>query len=138
MSNPLLQLRMYDAEKDHALLVEWCEAHGAQATPPNLLSPLGVVVQQNGQDCAMLFLYYALSAGVAFVDGAATRPKLSAKEAIDCFEFAIEYLRQEARHQGYAVMVANVCPAIARCLSRIGFYRQEEGMVRMFMPTANQ
>lgn len=127
---------MYDDDKDHSLLVDWCNAHGAEPTPASLLPPLGVVVQMNGEDAAMLFLYYALSAGVAFVDAAATRPKLSAKQAIDCFGCALEFLKAEARQDGYAVIMANVSKPMSRCLSRLGFYTQEEGMVRMFMPAS--
>lgn len=138
MSNPLLQLRMFDREKDHATLVEWCESHGVAATPTPLLPPLGVIVQRDGQDAAMLFMYYALSAGIAFIDAAATKPKMSVKDTVACFEFAIGFLRQEAKQDGYAVIMAHASPAVARCLSRIGFYTQEEGMVRMFMPTSEE
>jgi len=138
MSQPVLQLRMFDKEKDHALLAEWCDAHGESVTPAALLPPLGVIVQADGEDAAALFVYYALSAGVAFIDGAATRPKTSLKDMIAYFDFAIGFLRQEAQRDGYAVLVAQVRPSVARCLSRMGFYTQEEGMVRMFMPTADK
>jgi hypothetical protein len=135
MSQPLLQLRMFDRDKDHALLVDWCNAHGGEVTPAHLLPPLGVGVQMDGEDAAMLFLYYALSAGVCFVDCAATRPKLSLKDSIACFDVAIGYLKGEARHNGYHVMLAHAPAPVARCLSRIGFQTNKEGLVRMFMLT---
>lgn len=135
MSQPVLQLRMFDRDKDHALLVEWCNAHGGEVTAAHLLPPLGVVVQQDGEDAAMLFLYYALSAGVCFVDCAATRPKLSLKESIACFDVAIGYLKSEAHHNGYQVMLAHAPAPVARCLSRIGFQKNKESLVRMFCLT---
>jgi hypothetical protein len=135
MSNPLLQLRMYDAEKDHALLVEWCEAHGAEAFSSALLPKLGVIVQQDGKDSAALFLYMDNSCPVAWIDCAVTRPKLSAKDAIQCFGCAIEFLKSEARINGYAVILAHVAKAQARVLGRLGFNTNEGGLVRMFMQT---
>lgn len=137
MSDSLLQLRMYDRDKDHAMLVEWCNQHGAQATPACLLPPLGVIVQRDAQDSAALFLYYCLSCPVAFLDCAVTRPKLSPKEAIRCFEFAIGYLKNEAAQNGYGIILCHASKAIARVLGRTGFDTAEEGLVRMFSVTSN-
>jgi hypothetical protein len=132
MSQPVLQLRMFDRDKDHATLVEWCDAHGTVATPAVFLPPLGVVTQMDGQDAAMLFVYYALSTPVAFVDCAATRPKLPLKDSVACLEFAYNFLKSEAKHDGYAVMLANVTKPFARLMGRVGFQTQEEGLTRMF------
>lgn len=133
MSNPLLQLRMFDRDKDHAMLVEWCDAHGAMATPAALLPPLGVVVQRDGVDSAALFLYMAVSCPVAFLDCAATRPKMTTAESIACFECAINYLKGEAKHNGYAVILCHSSKAVARALGRLGFNATEEGLVRTFV-----
>jgi hypothetical protein len=123
---------MFDRDKDHAMLVEWCEAHGADATPRNLLPPLGVVVQRDGEDSAALFLYFALSCPVAFLDCAVTRPKLALKDAMQCFDFAITYLKAEAKENGYAVILCTAPKAVSRMLERSGFNRAEEGLARTF------
>jgi hypothetical protein len=135
MSDPLLQLRMFDRDKDHAMLAEWCDAHGSVVTPACLLPPLGVVVQQGDTDSAALFFYMALACPVGFVDCAATRPKLSMKESIDCFEFAMNFLKNEARVNGYAVIICHSSKPVARVMGRLGFNTAEEGLVRTFATT---
>jgi hypothetical protein len=135
MSQPVLQLRMFDRDQDHAMMVEWCDAHGATASAAAFLPRLGVIVQMDGVDSAALFLFMDNSCPVASIDCAATRPKLSTKDAIACFEFAIGFLKSEARHNGYAIIMAHAPKAQARILSRLGFNTNEEGLVRMFIPT---
>jgi hypothetical protein len=126
---------MFDRDKDHAMFSSWCDAHGASATPAALLPPLGVVVQMDGQDSAALFLYYALSCPVAFLDCAATRPHLPLKDAIRCFDFAITFLKREAQQDGYGLIMCHASKAVSRVLGRIGFDTAEEGMVRTFSAT---
>ena len=135
MSDSLFQLRMFDRDKDHAMLAEWCDAHGSAVTPACLLPPLGVIVQMDGVDTAALFLYMALSCPVAFVDCAATRPKLSMKESINCFEVAMGYLKSEAKINGYAVILCNSSKPVARIMGRLGFNTTEENLVRTFAVT---
>ena len=135
MSNALLQLRMYDRDKDYAMLVEWCDAHGATISPAALLPKLGVIVQRDGEDSAALFLFMDNSCPVAFIDCAVTRPKLSTKEMIECFDCAIGFLKSEAQINGYAVILTHCTKAQSRVLSRLGFNTNEEDLVRMFIPT---
>lgn len=132
---PLLQLRMYDRDKDYAMLVEWSDAHGVVASPAALLPKLGVIVQRDGVDSAALFLFMDNSCPVAFIDCAVSRPKLSTKEMIECFDFAIEFLKGEARIGGYAVILTHCTKAQARVLGRLGFNTNEEDLVRMFIST---
>lgn len=126
---------MYDRDRDHATMVDWCDAHGSVAAPAAFLPPLGVVVERGDKELAMLFLYYSLSCPVAFVDNAVTRPKLSLKESVDALSFAFAYLNNEAQANGYAVIVAHVSPSLAKFMGRCGFNTQQEGLVRMFAST---
>ena len=135
MSDSLLQLRMFDRDKDHAMLAAWCEEHGTQATPLGLLPPLGVIVQRDGEDSAALFLYYSLACPVAFLDCAVTRPKLPLKESTRCFDMAITYLKHEAAENGYSVILCHAPKAVSRLLGRSGFDTAEEGLVRTFSVT---
>lgn len=131
MSEPLLQLRMYDPDKDHPMIMEWCVAHGHVGIPANILPKLGVVVQADGEDVAALWLYMDNSTGVCFAEHPITKGNISVKLAKQALTLAIEYLKNEARANGYWVMRVFTLPAIARTLKQCGFGKDGEGYVSM-------
>jgi len=134
MSNPLLQLRMYDAEKDHGMILQWCAAHGHVGIPVNVLPKLGVVVQADGEDVAALWLYMDNSTGVCFAEHPITKNGVGLKLAKDALGFALTYLKNEARANGYWIMRVFTLPAIARTLKNFGFRKDTEGLVGMACP----
>jgi hypothetical protein len=131
MSNPLLQLRMYDAEKDHGMILQWCEEHGHIGIPANVLPKLGVVVQAVGEDIAALWLYMDNSTGVCFAEHPITKRGTGIKLAKDALCFALAYLKNEARTNGYWIMRVFTIPAISRFLKSAGFKKDGEGFVSM-------
>ena len=134
MSDPLLQLRMYDPKKDHPMIMQWCVDHGHVGIPANVLPALGVVVQADGEDVAALWLYMDNSTGVCFAEHPITKGGISVKLAKQALTFAIEYLKNEARANGYWVMRVFTLPAIARMLKKCGFGQDGTGYVSMACP----
>lgn len=134
---PVIQLRMFDHAKDYTMFSQWCESHGSTASPAALLPKLGVIVERDGMDSAALFLFMDNSCPVAFIDCAASRPKLSTAEMTECFNAAIGFLKSEAQINGYTVILTHCTKAQSRVLSRLGFSTNEEDLVRMFMPTGS-
>jgi hypothetical protein len=131
MSNPLLQLRMYDAEKDHGMILQWCAAHDRVGIPANVLPKLGVVVQADGEDVAAVWLYMDNSTGVCFAEYPITKGGIGVKLAKNALFFAMTFLKSEAKINGYWVMRVFTLPAISRFLKSAGFHKDGEGFVSM-------
>jgi hypothetical protein len=122
---------MYDPAQDHPMIMAWCEAHGRVGIPANILPKLGVVAQSDGEDIAALWLYMDNSTGVCFAEHPITKGGIGVKLAKDALIFAMEYLKNEARANGYWVMRVFTKPAIARTLKQCGFGQDGENVVSM-------
>ena len=131
MSQPLLQLRMFDADKDHPMIMQWCVDHGHVGIPAKVLPKLGVVVQADGKDVAAVWLYMDNSTGVCFAEYPITKGGISVKLAKSALLFAMTFLKSEAKINGYWVMRVFTLPAISRCLKAAGFRKDGEGFVSM-------
>lgn len=138
MSNPLLQLRMYDAEKDHPTIMQWCADHGHVGIPANVLPKLGVVVQADGEDVAALWMYMDNSTGVCFAEYPVTKAGVGLKLARRAFVTALDFLKSEARINGYWLLRVTTLPAIARILSGQGFVVDNSNMVSMVCPLVEE
>lgn len=131
MSDSLLQLRMYDPQKDHPMIMQWCADHGHAGIPANILPKLGVVVQADGEDIAALWLYMDNSTGVCFAEHPITKGGIDMKQAKNALVFALNFLKAEAKANGYWVMRVFTKPAIARSLRECGFRKDTENLVSM-------
>jgi hypothetical protein len=131
MSQPVLQLRMYDPHKDHPMVMQWCVDHAHVGIPANVLPKLGVVVQADGEDVAAVWLYMDNSTGVCFAEYPITKGGISVKLAKNALLFAMTFLKAEAKANGYWVMRVFTLPAISRCLKSAGFCKDGEGFVSM-------
>ena len=113
------------------MIMQWCVDHGHVGIPANILPKLGVVVQADGGDVAALWLYMDNSTGVCFAEHPITKGGISVKLAKNALCFALEYLKNEARANGYWVMRVFTLPPIARMLKSCGFSQDNKGMVAM-------
>jgi hypothetical protein len=134
MSDPLLQLRMYDPDKDHPMIMQWCVDHGHVGIPANVLPKLGVVAQANGEDVAAVWLYMDNSTGVCFAEYPITKGGVSVKLAKSALLFALAFLKAEAKINGYWIMRVFTIPAIARTLENAGFRKDVKGLIGMACP----
>lgn len=112
------QVRLYDREKDYAMVEEWHGCHGTTAPPKAILPRLGVVAVAEGRDHAALWLYMDNSVGVCFPEHAVTRPGLGMREARESLLQALDFLKKEASVLGYGFMIINTPRAFARVLDR--------------------
>jgi len=131
MSQPLLQLRMYDADNDHPMIMRWCVDHGHVGIPANVLPKLGVVVQADGEDIAAVWLYMDNSTGVCFAEHPITKGGISVRLAKNALTLAMNFLKAEAKINGYWVMRVFTLPAISRFLKSVGFKKDGDGFVSM-------
>jgi hypothetical protein len=133
MSDHLLQLRLYDPAKDAAMIAQWCEDHHYAGIPNAILPALGVVVQSDGDDVAALWLYMDNSCGVAFAEHPITKGGLKPKLAKAALVFAMNFLKLEARANGYHTIIIRTLPALARWAKDAGFVKDgEQTLVTMF------
>lgn len=128
---PLLQLRMYDPAKDFPMIAQWCVDHGHVGIPANVLPRLGVVVQADNKDIAAVWLYMDNSTGVCSIEHPITKGGLSVRTMRQSLAFALQFLKKEARANGYWVMRAFTIPPLARFLRHHGFHKDGEGIVAM-------
>lgn len=114
------------------MLEEWHAARHGSPLPECMLPPLGFVVEDERGACAALFCYQSYGVGVAFIDHAFSRPKLSMKKAIEAFwkiMLAI-MLACEDTHRLFRVC-SNA--AIARVLLKMGFQKApEQNLTNLF------
>ena len=83
-----------------------------------------MVVKNEGEDVAALWLYMDNSVGVCFAEHAVTRPGLKMGEAKAALLMALDFLRTEARVLGYGLMLIHTLPAFARVLGRAGLFAE--------------
>lgn len=138
MSDPLLQLRMYNPAEDAPMIAQWCEEHDYDGLPAHILPRLGVVVQADGEDVAALWLYMDNSCGVAFAEHPLTRGGLKPKIAKAALIFAMNFLKAEAKACGYHTIIIRTLPALARWAKDAGFVIDSEKTLVTMLCAVNE
>ena len=132
MSNPVLQLRMFDAPADYPIVEQWWKEHGWTAVPQVMLPKLGVVAFYEGellQDAAAAWLYMDNSSPVCMLEWLVTNPELSASKTVRALKHVSQYLTSEAKHNGYAVMLTTCKQeSLAKFHEKNGFRRTDQAM----------
>jgi hypothetical protein len=116
------------------MIMQWCVDHGHVGIPANVLPKLGVVVQADGEDIAALWLYMDNSTGVCFAEYPITKAGLSVALMTSALRCALDFLKQEARINGYWIMRVFTIPPLARLLKAEGFRKDTEGLIGMACP----
>lgn len=136
--NPVYQLRMFDPEKDYAMVTEWWQAHDAPVPPAIVLPKLGVVCTREGEDVAALWLYMDNSVGVCFAEYLVTRPKLDVVTSRQAAKVMFDYLKQTAVGFGYFLMRVVTKKPIARFMRNEGFSSEQDNVVTMLAPLTKE
>ena len=135
MSQPVLQLRMFDPATDYPIVEEWWNAHGWTAVPQVMLPKLGVVAfyaHDKIEDAAAAWLYMDNSSPVCMLEWMVTNPTLSATKTVRALKHISEFLTGEAKHNGYAVMLTTCKQeSLAKFHEKQGFDRSDGEMIHL-------
>jgi hypothetical protein len=135
MSQPVLQLRMFDPATDYPIVEEWWKAHGWSAVPQVMLPKLGVVAFYSGnkiEDAAAAWLYMDNSSPVCMLEWMVTNPTLSATKTVRALKHIAEFLTGEAKHNGYAAMLTTCKQdSLAKFHEKNGFDRTDSAMIHL-------
>jgi hypothetical protein len=120
----LLQSRLYNPERDCAMVSEWAEDHRRTPFAKELLPPLGVVVERDGEPVAALWCYMSVGVGIGFLEWPVTKPGLSMRESKAAMKFAVEAIIEAARVHDYHLFRVFTLPGIARVLRSEGWHSE--------------
>lgn len=111
---------------DYALFCEWCDIHGVDPLPIAYLPDTGIVVSNDDEPIAMIWLYFDDSSPVCFADRAITRPGIPLKETVESLAAAAEKAKELAIGNGMELMLLRAPKGIARYAVSIGGFDVEE------------
>jgi len=129
MASDFLAREITDADKE--LARSWWYAHSEEEFPENLLPPVGVMIECDGQPVAACWLYMAVGVGVCWLEFPVSLPGLSLPRIRGAFAYAVKTLEAVALAHDYGVMMAHTLPPIARTLRGLGFRAEERHKVTM-------
>lgn len=111
---PVYTVRQYEGGADYHMVNEWYGAHGKGQLPEVLLPPDGFIVQEDGQDTAAVWVYFATGIGVGHVEWLVSRPGLSLKQARVAIKHLIDLIWLHAQNNNYGALIFHTVPAAAR------------------------
>jgi hypothetical protein len=107
---------------DYDLVEAWCTAHDRRPPSPEGLPAAGVIVMNEEEPMAMLFLYMDITSNIGIVDWAITRPGLTMDEARSALLYALEGpLAEIAREGGCAMLTSFALKGLARDMEKNGW-----------------
>lgn len=134
--NPVFQVRPWTPE-DHPVIVNWRKVHGVEPMPANIVPPLAVVTERNGEPVAFGACFQTETRPgalpVAYLEWITTRPGLSMREAREAVGHVIECLKAMAQSTGPAIMLTYCGPALSREAVKLGFSYDKQPMRMHFM-----
>ena len=135
MTQPVIQLRMFDPPTDYPIVEEWWKAHGWTAVPQIMLPKLGVIAFYAGdkiEDAAAAWLYMDNSSPVCILEWMVTNPKLSATKTVRALKHITTFITSEAKANDYAVMLTTCKQqSLVKFHEKHGFVRSDDGMTHM-------
>lgn len=90
-----------------------------------LIPPVAVIVEADGEPVAFLSMYLAVGIGIAFLEWPVTKPCLGVKAKAPMIR-AIEALAEVAKSHDYGLLRIATLPKIARFLKREGWILEDE------------
>ena len=112
-------VRQFDKEKDFDTVKAWWEAHSnGRLFAKELLPPVGVIAEVNGEPLAACWVHLSAGVGVAFLDLPVSKPGLPLKEVQIVFSVLLEAIEEICRAHDYGMLQAFTLPGIARHLQR--------------------
>ena len=122
---PHLEAKLYDPETHFGIINDWIKARGAgdDGIPAELLPPVGVVVEIDGEPAACCFAFMAVGVGAAFLEFAISRPGMALTDSKRCLVHAVEALEACLRELDYSVVFVTTRPGMAATLGEhLGYH----------------
>ena len=136
MSQPVLQLRMFDPSKDYDMVAGWWKGHGWNPVPPFFLPKLGVVAcwaeGEKTEDAAAAWLYLDNSAPVCWLEYMVSNPEANAGRAVKALRHLDAFLTGEAKATGYVVMMTTCRQdSLVKFHEKNGFKKTDEDVTHL-------
>ncbi len=98
-----MEVRLFQ-ESDYPTFQRWWEAHGWDAVPPQMLSPDGIVIEQDGKAlCGGWFI--STNTQTALFEWIVKDPEVKGELAAEALDTLISMLKTLAKNQGYILYV---------------------------------
>ena len=138
----MIQLRLFDREKDYPVLEGWWRGHGWDAVPLVVLPPCGVVVYDviDGvqTDLCAGWLYMTLGTGLSFMEWVVSNPEASVSglRTARAITEMVKFLRARAAENDYGIMMtASNNNGLIRLYERAGFRTTDSKLTHLLMLT---
>ncbi len=119
-----MKVRIYDAEKDYLMLVDWWSRRKLPPVPKSLLPDLGVIVEA-GIPIAVGFCYFDESNRLGCVDWISTNPSIcTSPTTLEAIVHVLKFFEEYAKKRG--------------CLNLFSFIAQDTGLHRIMVKTGWQ
>lgn len=116
-----MDVRLFDADRDYAILCKWWEAWKWTPVPLMFLPKIGFIVSNKGQDVCAGFLYQSDSK-MAMADWYISAKGIKKDVRKGCLDMLIDALCDAARSLGYlAVVSATRNESLTTKLESMGF-----------------
>ena len=120
-----METRFY-TDEDEPVYRDWCEAHGVEPLPYHYLPETGIVVCDEGEPIAMIWIYFDDSTPTCFAERAITRPGIPLAKTVASLTLAQEKAKEIALARGADLMMLRAPKGIARYAVSIGHFSVEE------------
>ena len=101
-----MEYRYYQAT-DHLMIAKWWESWGWDVLPEMALPTTGIIVTNEGEDIAAVFLYKTDSC-VCWAEHFVVNKGASREARKGGIDFLIKTVMEEAKSQGFAIMMASM------------------------------
>jgi hypothetical protein len=135
----MIQLREISLETDYPMFCRWWDGHGWPHVSQWMLNTLGAVVQVDGKDVAVAWVYMSNAVGVCQLEWTTTDPKSNPVHAVRAISHLVTFLSDRAKELDYSVMLT-CCrqPALIRLYERNGFEVTDKNVTNMVLVLRHQ
>ncbi|QIF01924.1 hypothetical protein [Roseimicrobium sp. ORNL1] len=113
---------------DYQMVAGWMEGRGMGRLLENLLPPMGIVVECDGEAVAASWIYLCYGIGVGFWEGLITKPGLSPAMGLAACRHCLGALKAIAVANDVSVIKAYAKGTLARQAEKHGFVKLDEGL----------
>lgn len=128
---PVYTVRQYEGGADYHMVNGWQRAHGSGPLPEVMLPPDGFIAQEDGQDVAAAWVYFATGIGVGHVESLVTKPGLSLAQARAAIKTLVDFIWMHAGENNYGALIFHCVPAAARIADYLGLTVASKGLVTL-------
>ena len=128
---PVYTVRQYEGGADYHMVNEWQRAHGSGPLSEVLLPPDGFISQEDGQDVAAAWVYFATGIGVGHVESLVTKPGLSLAQARIAIKTLVDFIWMHANQNNYGALIFHCVPAASRMADYLGLNVVSKGLVTL-------